>query len=146
MNDKQYIRIAEIVAESSKCVSLQVGAVIVMDGRIISTGYNGTPPKYLNCDEVHSCRGEKHTAWSLKYEIHAEQNAISFAARNGVTTNGSTMYVTIEPCFSCLKTIASAGIVRVVFGDHYYNELDGSSEKIDFAKHCGIELVRVDHE
>jgi len=143
MNHEQYIEIAEIVSKSSKCVSLQVGAILVKDGRIISTGYNGTPPQYPNCDEVHSERGEAHSVWSLKYEIHAEQNVISFAAKNGVATDGAIMYVTIEPCFSCLKTIASAGINKIYFGEHYYREKVSSDEKSEFAHECGIDLHHI---
>lgn len=125
---------ALLLSGESKCQSLKVGALIVKDGRIISMGVNGTPNGFINCNEVrftdsHSKEfvSEKtsvdiekfHTEWSMVHEIHAEMNAILFSARNGFPIEGSTMYVTHEPCDQCLKNIIQSGIVRVVFKNKY---------------------------
>lgn len=120
--DKRMLKIAEIVASSSKCVSYQVGAILVKDKRIVSTGYNGTPQGYINCCQVFDKDNfirEEHSKWSELYEIHAESNALLFAAKNGVSTNDTTLYCTLSPCFNCSKHIVQAGIKRVVYSKKY---------------------------
>lgn len=146
MKHSQFMAMAHILAESSKCVSLKVGALIVRDGRIVSTGYNGTPQGWTNCCEVHRTRGFEHTEWSLKFEIHAEMNAIVFAARNGVSIDGTTMYTTIEPCFSCVKVLVQSGIKRVIYDTAYYREgeINLQVEKLEFAESCKLDIVRLD--
>lgn len=146
MKHHQFMAMARIVAESSKCVSLKVGALIVRDGRIISTGYNGTPQGWKNCCDVHRERGFEHTEWSLKFEIHAEMNAIVFAARNGVSIADTTMYTTIEPCFSCVKVLVQSGIKRVIYDGGYYREgeINLQVEKLEFAESCKLEIVKLD--
>lgn len=118
MKDSTFIEIAKTIAKESKCISLQVGAVIVKDDRIISMGYNGTISGTINCNEAftqgHFARKE-HSAWSDAHEIHAEMNAIMFAAKNGISVNGATLYSTHEPCDQCLKNTIQAGIKRVVY-------------------------------
>ncbi len=146
MNDLQFLEIAKIVAQTSKCVSLKVGAVLVRDGRIISMGYNGTAPGLKNCSDVWSHRCHEHTEWSNKYEIHAEQNALLFAARNGISTQGSTVYTTIEPCHQCLKLMIAAGVIRVVYLDGYYRETIDSQDKMEFGLECGLILQRYTSE
>ena len=97
LNDRSFINIAKEIAKASKCVSKQVGAVIVKDGRILSTGYNGTPAGYKNCTEHWNGEYTKdHHEWSKTYEIHAEMNAIIWAARKGISIEGATIYVTLE--------------------------------------------------
>lgn len=122
MKDKLFIEIAEVLAKESKCVSLQVGAVLVKDNRIISIGYNGTVSGYNTCNESLQdgvFNREDHTKWSDSHEIHAEMNAILFAAKSGISTNGCTLYCTHEPCDQCLKNIIQAGVKRVVFKEPY---------------------------
>lgn len=122
--DNVYLNIAGEMGSLSKCVSKQVGCVIVRDGRIISTGYNGTPANYhTECRDVHDTPGEVHSAWSLLHEIHAEMNALLFAAKNGVSVNNATMYCTLQPCWQCSKNIVQSGIKRVVF-KHKYEKID----------------------
>jgi len=105
---------------ASKCVSKQVGAVIVKDGRILSTGYNGTPPGFTNCaDHWDGQYTKDHHEWSKTYEIHAEMNAIIWAAREGISINGATIYVTLEPCSDCSKNIIASGIKRIVYDKSY---------------------------
>lgn len=137
--DLIYLEVAEVFARKSTCVSKQVGAVIVQNDRIISHGYNGTPSKMPHCEDVGLEEGwlghlhdrktitdctymkdrPAHSAWSEINEIHAEQNAIGYAARAGLSTDGATMYVTLSPCHNCAKMIVAAGIKQVVVLEVY---------------------------
>jgi len=120
LSDKNFINIATELATASKCVSKQVGAVIVKDGRILSTGYNGTPAGYTNCSEHWDNKySAEHHEWSKTYEIHAEMNAIIWAARKGISIEGATIYVTLEPCSECSKNLIASGIKRIVYAKPY---------------------------
>ena len=120
LNDQNFINIAKEIASASKCVSKQVGAVIVKNGRILSTGYNGTPPGYINCEDHWQGEYTKdHHEWSKTYEIHAEMNAIIWAAREGISIDGATIYVTLEPCSDCSKNLIASGIKRIVYDKAY---------------------------
>jgi len=120
INDKIFTNIAKEIASASKCVSKQVGAVIVKEGRILSTGYNGTPAGYQNCCEYWDGEYTKeHHEWSKTYEIHAEMNAIIWAARKGISIEGATIYVTLEPCSECSKNLIASGIKRIVYEKAY---------------------------
>ena len=120
LNDKNFINIAFELATASKCVSKQVGAVIVKDGRILSTGYNGTPAGFTNCrDHWNDEYTSEHHEWSKTYEIHAEMNAIIWAAREGISIEGATIYVTLEPCSECSKNVIASGIKRIVYATPY---------------------------
>lgn len=116
ISDENFINIALEISKASKCVSKQVGAVIVKDGRILSTGYNGTPAGYMNCNEHWNGEYTKeHHDWSKTYEIHAEMNAIIWAARKGISIEDATIYVTLEPCSECSKNLIAAGIKKIVY-------------------------------
>jgi len=120
-----FIKTAFLLAEKSHCVSHHVGAVIVKNDRIVSMGYNGTPPGMTNCDEVFDKNNfdrEEHSKWSGDREIHAEMNALMFAAKNDIGVDGCDMYVTISPCNQCLKNIIMSGIKNV----YYLYEYDKS--------------------
>jgi dCMP deaminase len=120
LSDENFINIAFELARASKCVSKQVGAVIVKDGRILSTGYNGTPAGYVNCRDYWDGEYTKeHHEWSKTYEIHAEMNAIIWAARKGISIEGATIYVTLEPCSECSKNLIASGIKRIVYAKEY---------------------------
>lgn len=122
LNDKFFLDVASRLAEESHCISLHVGAVIVKDKRIISMGYNGTPSGAPNCNELYGSgefRKERHHQWSLSNEIHAEMNALMYAAKQGISIDGCTMYVTHQPCDECIKNIYQAGIKRVVYMHPY---------------------------
>ncbi|PIF03667.1 MAG: dCMP deaminase [Arcobacter sp.] len=120
LDDQNFINIAKEIASASKCVSKQVGAVIVKNGRILSTGYNGTPSGYTNCTDHWNGEYTKgHHEWSKTYEIHAEMNAIIWAAREGISIKGGTIYVTLEPCSDCSKNIIASGIKKIVYEKSY---------------------------
>ncbi|WP_418184659.1 deoxycytidylate deaminase [Aliarcobacter vitoriensis] len=142
LNDRSFINIAKEIALASKCVSKQVGAVIVKDGRILSTGYNGTPTGYINCSE--HWKGEytkDHHEWSKTYEIHAEMNAIIWAARKGIAIEGGTIYVTLEPCSECSKNLIASGIKRIVYEKSY--EHTNSKIISKFLKDNGVEIEQI---
>jgi dCMP deaminase len=120
LSDTNFLHIALEIASASKCVSKQVGAVIVKDGRILSTGYNGTPAGYINCcDHWKNEYTAEHHEWSKTYEIHAEMNAIIWAAREGISIDGASIYVTLEPCSECSKNLIASGIKRIVYAKEY---------------------------
>ena len=142
LSDKIFINIANEIASASKCVSKQVGAVIVKDGRILSTGYNGTPTGYVNCCDYWN--GEytpEHHEWSKTYEIHAEMNAIIWAARKGISIENATIYVTLEPCSECSKNLIASGIKRIVYETPY--EHTQSSIISKFLKDNGVIIERL---
>ncbi len=122
MNEGFFIRVLAELRRESKCVSRQVAALIVKDGRIISTGYNGTLKGAPNCCDVHdgdSFDREEHHKWSLMNEIHAEQNAIAVAAKSGISLDGCTCYCSLQPCNTCLLLLIQAGIREIVYVDSY---------------------------
>ena len=121
-----FMKTAFQFAKKSHCVSHHVGAVIVKDNRIIVTGMNGTPEGLPNCDEVFDKDGfdrEAHHHWSKDNEIHAEMNAIGFAAKHNVEVEGADMYVTISPCKECLKNICATGIKNIYYL-YLYDKVD----------------------
>ena len=122
--DEYFMEIAEIVKTRSTCLRRQVGAVIVKDNRIITTGYNGAPSGLRHCTDIGGCERERlHIPSGQRHELcralHAEQNAIIQAAKLGVNIDGSTLYCTHQPCILCAKMIVNAGIVRVVYHSGY---------------------------
>jgi dCMP deaminase len=143
LSDTNFINIAFEIASASKCVSKQVGAVIVKDGRILSTGYNGTPAGYMNCREHWNGNYTKeHHEWSKTYEIHAEMNAIIWAARKGISIEGACIYVTLEPCSECSKNLIASGIKRIVYAKEYEHT---HSEVISkFLKDNGVVIEKLE--
>ena len=142
LSDQIFIKIATEIASASKCVSKQVGAVIVKDGRILSTGYNGTPTGYTNCCDYWN--GEytpEHHEWSKTYEIHAEMNAIIWAARKGISIEDATIYVTLEPCSECSKNLIASGIKRIVYKTPYEHTHSAVISK--FLKDNGVSIERL---
>ena len=142
LNDKNFLKIAKEIASASKCVSKQVGAVIVKDGRILSTGYNGTPSGFENCcDHWDGKYTKDHHEWSKTYEIHAEMNAIIWAAREGISIEGATIYVTLEPCSECSKNVIASGIKRIVYEKSY--EHTNSKIITKFIKDNGVKIEQL---
>ena len=118
------MHLTEEVAEWSSCIRRQVGAVVVREKRVMTTGYNGAPAGIRSCVERGECLREKKkipsgTHAELCYAAHAEQNAIIQAARYGININGATLYCTHQPCVICAKMIINAGIARVVYKEGY---------------------------
>jgi dCMP deaminase len=112
-----FMEVAHTFAKRSTCERGQVGCVIVQDRRIVATGYNGSPPGAKHCNEV-GCR-TLFGRTGCQRTIHAEANAIAWAARHGVSTDGAILYCTHGPCLACAQLIASAGIVRVLYDKPY---------------------------
>jgi dCMP deaminase len=129
--DRMMMKIAHAVAERSTCSRLHVGAVIARDSRAVSTGYNGNPAGMPHCQHV----GDD----PCKNAVHAEANAIAFAARHGAPTEGAEMFTTHQPCLKCAQLIVNSGIVRVVY-DFPYRVLDG----LDLLNVLGIPCKQVD--
>lgn len=122
--DEYFIDIAHVVARRSNCRRRQVAAVIVLDRRIVSTGYNGTPRGVRNCMDggCPRCASDAPSGERLGECIcaHAEENAIVQAAYHGISVRGGALYCTISPCLMCAKMIINAGIVEVVFEHEYH--------------------------
>lgn len=142
------MELAEKLALRSHCVKAQVGAVLTKDTRIISLGYNGPPAGTHNCDiefPVVGCPRDSKGSCSLA--LHAEQNAILYAAKNGVSMQGATLYVTLSPCISCARVIYTTGIQKVYFM-HSYAKYKGlaNDEGVDFLKRFGVEVVEYKKE
>ncbi|MHB9111212.1 MAG: deoxycytidylate deaminase [Thermoleophilia bacterium] len=140
--DEYFFQIARQVATRSTCMRRQVGAVLVKDKRLLSTGYNGAPRDISHCIDVGCLReelgvpsGERH---ELCRALHAEQNAIAQAALHGVKIDGSTLYCTHQPCSLCAKMIINAGIVEVYFDEGYPDELAAG-----FFAEAGIKLHKI---
>ncbi|MBM3285799.1 MAG: dCMP deaminase family protein [Candidatus Eisenbacteria bacterium] len=113
-----FMGIAHVVATRSTCDRKNVGAVIVRDRTILSTGYNGSIRGMPHCDEAGHMIENGHCVAT----IHAETNAILQAAKNGVRIDGAEIYTTASPCWSCFKMIANAGIRTIYFGEFYRDE------------------------
>jgi dCMP deaminase len=139
--DEYFIQFADLASTRSTCVRRQVGAVLVRDKHILSTGYNGAPAFMQHCTTETCLRlktgvkpGERH---ELCRGVHAEQNAIIQCALHGVSSRGATLYVTHSPCTICAKMLINAGIIRVVVKRKYPDEegvqmLRDSGIRIDF--------------
>ena len=140
--DDIFMELANNLALRSHCIKAQVGAVLTKDTRIISIGYNGPPAGTHNCDEEFPETGcPRDAKGSCSLALHAEQNAILFAVKNGSNIEGSTLFVTLAPCIACARLILSSGI-KVVFYKDSYAEYKGlpSDEGVDFLKRFGVEV------
>jgi dCMP deaminase len=139
-----YMDLAEKLATRSHCVKAQVGAVLTKDTRIISLGYNGPPAGTHNCDiewPEHGCPRDSKGSCSLA--LHAEQNAILYAANNKMEMKGATLYVTLSPCISCARVIYTVGITKVYFKKSYaqYKGIP-NDEGVDFLRRFGVEVMQ----
>ncbi len=132
------MEIAHQVASRSTCDRAAVGAVILRDKNIISTGYNGAPSGLPHCDEAGHDMVEGHCIRA----VHAEINAISQAAKHGVATHGAGIYVTHFPCYHCFKSIINCGICEV----YYHLSYRKDERVLDAARILGLPLIEVDME
>jgi len=164
--DIPMIKTAYVWAEQSYCVRSKVGSILSKDGRIVSVGYNGTisgaenccedisdepceecsgegyfeTPGVMSCD-CGKCSGTGKKLVSKDTVVHAEANALMFAAKNGIETDGCTIYVTLSPCIECSKLIIQSGIKRVVYSEDY-RKTDG----IDFLRKHGVNVMKLSKE
>ena len=132
--DLYFMDIAKEVSSRATCLRKHVGAVIVADKTILSTGYNGSVRGQPHCDDegVGCLMEDGHCVRT----VHAEANAIIQAAKNGVRIDGATLYTSASPCWPCFKLIANSGVKKIVYGELYRDE-----RITEFAKAAGIELV-----
>ena len=127
-----FMNIARQAATRSTCDRKHVGAVIVRDKTILSTGYNGSIRGMPHCDDVGHLMEDGHCVAT----VHAEANAIIQAAKNGVRIEGAEIYTTASPCWSCFKLITNAGIRTIYFGEFYRD-----TRSVEVAKQLGIHLI-----
>jgi dCMP deaminase len=127
--DEYFLMIAKLAATRSTCLAFPVGAVIVKDRQVLATGYNGSPSGSVHCIAQGFCYPGLSSCDASSTlpsrAVHAEANAIAQAAKHGISTNGASIYVTLEPCISCLKLIISSGIKEV-----FYEKDFNSGEKL----------------
>jgi len=143
--DEIFMDLAQNLALRSHCTRAQVGCVLTKDTRIISIGYNGPPSGTHNCDEDFKDEGgcPKDSKGSCSLALHAEQNAMLYASKNGASIEGSTIYVTLSPCISCARIIYSMKIKKVIFLHSYaaYKVLP-TDEGVEFLRKFGVEVVQ----
>jgi dCMP deaminase len=132
--DDYFMNIAKVVSSRSTCERKFVGAVIVRDRTILSTGYNGSIRGMPHCTDVGHMMVDGHCVAT----IHAEVNAIIQAAKNGVSIDRADLYVTASPCWNCFKAIANAGCKRIIYGEFYRDE-----RIFEVAARIGIELLHL---
>ncbi len=138
--DDIFMALATNLAKRSHCVKKQVGAVLAKDTRIISIGYNGPPAGTYNCDEKWPGVGcSRDAKGSCFLALHAEQNAILYAAKNHTSMAGAVLYVTLAPCLPCARVIFSVGIKKVIYVDSYaaYKGI-GEEEGAVFLQEFGV--------
>jgi dCMP deaminase len=141
--DEYFFKITDLVATRSTCLRREVGAILVRDRRILSTGYNGAPQGLPHCLEVGCLREAENIPSGQRHElcraIHAEQNAIIQAARHGISVVGATLYCTTQPCVICTKMLINAGVGKIYFREGYPNPL---SEQM--LAEAGIETIKME--
>jgi dCMP deaminase len=162
--DSFYMGLARAVREGANCLGSSVGAVLVIENRVVSTGFNGTPEGFPNCSDYGCVRcrdSELHKTGRASEAsdpehvagrgldrcicVHAEQNAILTAARFGIAVRGSTLYTTLSPCFGCLKESIQAGVRRIVFDEIYASPMSDPLRRqyADLSDHlCGGDATR----
>ena len=146
--DERFMQLAETVANWSSCYqeNRHVGAVVVKDKRILTTGYNGAPSGIESCAERGECLRRVRniasgTMQEVCYAVHAEQNAICQAAKMGISVDGATIYVTHQPCTICTRMIINAGIKKVVYKHGYPDEFS-----LKLLEEAGVEIVKFEGE
>lgn len=140
--DEYFLEMAKLVAKRATCLRRQVGAVIVRDKRILSTGYNGAPTGLKHCTQIGCLReklgipsGQRH---ELCRGLHAEQNALIQASLYGINVKDSTLYATNQPCIICVKMLINAGIKDIIVSNGYPDALASS-----LLQEAGIKIRRI---
>jgi dCMP deaminase len=157
--DEVYMEVAQRIARRGTCDRKQVGAVVTRAGRCVCWGYNGAPPGLPHCEEnIHGWKGQGPSVaagiipslgWydemlshhGCRNATHAEANALAFAARQGISTESCTLYVTVAPCDVCARLLIAAGIVRVC-----YNETYRDASGLRLLEEAGLEIVQCQQE
>lgn len=144
--DEYFMEMAKLAAKRSTCLRRQVGAVIVQDKHVLSTGYNGAPKGIAHCAEIGGCYREQHNIPSgerheLCRALHAEQNAIIQAANYGQSIEGASIYITHQPCVICAKMIINAGIERIVVDEGYPDEM-----AVEILEEAGLRIVELEKD
>ena len=133
---------ADLASKRSTCLRRQIGAVLVKDNMVIATGYNGTPRGLKHCSETGCIRTDENIPSGQRHELcrglHAEQNAIIQAAKNGVNVDGSHLYCSTKPCVICTKMIINAGIKKVFYQHDYDDKLADQ-----LVKESDVEFIKV---
>ncbi len=143
--DEYFMQIAHLVSQRSTCLRRKVGAVIVKDKRVLSTGYNGAPSGIKHCDVTGCLREKLKVPSGQRHELcrglHAEQNALLQAALHGVSVKDAVIYITNQPCIICTKMLINAGIKEVVFEGDYPDSMSSQ-----FLEEAGVKLRRFPEE
>lgn len=127
--DDMLMAVAVVMALRSTCQRAHVGAVVAREGRILVTGYNGAPAGMPHCNH----RPNSIESNGCRNAVHAETNAIAYAARYGISLENSTIYTTLSPCLSCSQIIVNAGITRVVYSQQYRDTIG-----VDMLRDAGL--------
>ena len=139
--DEYFMEMAHVVAKRSTCLRRNIGAILVKDKHILSTGYNGAPKGHKHCSEVGCLRANQHIPSGERHELcrglHAEQNAIIQAAVFGVSIQGSSLYCTNTPCVVCVKMLINAGVQEIIYAGEYPDKLAK-----DMIEESGIKIKR----
>ena len=142
--DKRFVEMAKVVGSWSSCYqqNRHVGAVVVKNKRVLTTGYNGAPSGITSCTDKGECLRRKlnipsGTRQEMCYAVHAEQNAICQAAKMGVSLEGATLYCTHQPCTICCRLIINSGIKKVVYVEGYPDEFS-----LQLFNEAGIEVIK----
>lgn len=141
--DEYFLEVAHLVAKRATCLRRSVGAVLVKDKKILATGYNGSPSGLAHCLDIGCLREKLKIPSGQRHELcrglHAEQNVLVQAALYGISTKGSVLYVTNQPCIICAKMLINAGIKEIVTSSDYPDEM-----AFDFLKEAKIKIRRIE--
>jgi len=135
--DETYMDVVEAIAKRSTCIRKKVGAVITIDHRILSHGYNGVPSGLIHCCDTNECLKIKTGSEEYKICVHAEQNAICQCAKRGLALKGATLYVNADICITCAKLIVSCEIIRVVVK----RDFKGTSDGLELLKQSKVKIT-----
>jgi dCMP deaminase len=134
-----FYRLTLEAASMSSCLRRKIGCVIVKHNRILSTGYNGAPSKVPHCEVCPRANLPSGANLEKCVAVHAEQNAMGWATRQGIALDGATAYVTVQPCSSCMKSLITAGIVRVIYMGGYPDDMT-----LYLAEQAGVEMIKLE--
>ncbi|MDD4202128.1 MAG: cytidine/deoxycytidylate deaminase family protein [Candidatus Omnitrophica bacterium] len=143
--DEYFMEMAHLASKRATCLRRKVGAVLVRDKRVLSTGYNGAPSKTTHCEEKGCLREKMNIPSGQRHELcrglHAEQNAFLQAAFHGTSVKGSVLYITTQPCVICTKMIINAGVKEIIIDGEYPDELSK-----EFLKEAKIKVRKYKHK